>query len=77
MQQAITERTPLLLAASKMAGQEVKKVLRRLHVAGDAQSKKESMRPFSRHISKIAHTGPFSTLSALLSQVGALENPKL
>ena len=59
-----------------MAGQEVKKVLRRLHVTGDAQSKKESMRPFSRHISKITHTGPFSTLSALLSQVGPLENPK-
>ncbi len=44
-------------------------MLRRLHVAGDQQSKKESMRPFARIVGKIALTGPFSTLTALVSQV--------
>lgn len=59
----------MLAAASKLAGSEVKKVLRRLHVTGDPQSKKEGMRPFARLVSKIAHTGPFSALAALLAQV--------
>ena len=67
--QGMTDRMPVLAAASKLAGAEVKKVLRRLHVTGGQQSRKEGMRPFARLVSKIACTGPFSTLSALLSQV--------
>lgn len=68
--QAITERTPILLAASKLAATEVKKVLRRLHVATDQQSRKEGMRPFARIVGKIALVGPFSVLTALIGQVG-------
>ena len=59
----------MLAAAQKLAGAAMKKVLRRLHVAGDAHSRKEGMRPFARLVAKIAHTGPFSTLSALIFQV--------
>lgn len=65
----------MLSAASRLAGAEVKRVLRRLHATGDQQSRKEGMRPFARLIAKIAHTGPFSTLSALLAQVLPLPTP--
>ena len=69
MLQAITERTTILLGASKLAVVEVRKVLRRLHVANDQQSRKEGMRPFARIAGKVALIGPFSVASAFIAQV--------
>ena len=70
--QALTDQTPVLAAAQKLAGAAMKKILRRVTVSGDTRNQKEGMRPFARLVAKIAHTGPFSTLSALLFQVNTL-----
>ena len=57
-------------AQTKLAVVEARKILRRLAVTGNDQSKKNLNRHFATYMTKLVHVAPFSVLSTIISQVG-------
>ena len=68
--QRTTEEQILVEAASKVARQELRRVLKRVVRVEDRKAAKETMGPFARTVGKLAATCPLVVCEVLLEQVG-------
>ncbi|GAB4813521.1 hypothetical protein N2152v2_000567, partial [Parachlorella kessleri] len=61
--------SPLLIAASKLAETEVRRILRRVTAPASRKEGKAAMRPLGRALAKIMHAQPIAVCEQLLRQV--------
>lgn len=67
----LTDKSPFLTAASKLAVYETRKVLKRLHSAPDKCERKDTCKPHGRMLSKIAATNALPVLETIVQLVRA------
>ena len=68
--------SPLLIAASKLAETEVRRILRRVTAPASRKEAKAAMRPLGRALAKIMHAQPIAVCEQLLRQVRANARPR-
>ena len=67
--QELTAGDPMVLAASKLAVEEVKKVLRRIHAAESKAQRLATTLPYQRQMAKICRGHALAVMDTIVSQV--------
>eukprot|EP00798_Chlamydomonas_sp_ICE-L_P015991 gene15991-22125_t len=68
------EKTPYLMAASKLAVYETRKILKRLYMPPDRREKKEACKPHGRMLAKVACANPISVHETIMFTVESYSN---